>query len=522
MSRSVAPSALLASRLLALVVVPVVVACGGAATAPAGASGPLRGGTATAAPLASPPATPTTSQPAAPTATEPAASTPAPSQPAAPAASHPAAPSASGPATPTATPLAPLAADWPVYHRDAARTGYDPSFPAPGTLSKAWSAFLDGAVYGQPIVVGGRIIAATENDTVYALDPTSGAVLWKRHLGTPVRLSTLPCGNIDPLGITSTPAYDPATGSVFVSAELSGPKHTLFALDPANGTVRWSKSLDLAGYSPRTHQQRGALAVGNGYVYVGFGGLAGDCGQYTGKVVGVPTDGAGARLVYRVPVRREGAIWSPGGPVIDSHGNIYVSVGNGSSTTVYDGSDSVLELSSTLKLKSRFAPARWRTDNAHDLDLGSLSPVLVPGGWVFIAGKAGIGYVARQGALGGIGGQVASRTVCKAFGGAAQVGAVLFIPCTDGIRQVTIGAKGSISLGWHTGSGANGPPVVGNGTVWSLALGSGQLYALSASSGAVMAHIAVGALPHFASPTLWDGLVLVGTMNGVVAVRVGP
>ena len=146
----------------------------------------------------------------------------------------------------------------------------------------------------------------------------------------------------------------------------------------------------------------------------------------------------------------------------------------------------------------------------------------MPGGWAFIAGKAGIGYVLKRSNLGGIGGQVSSRTVCRAFGGAAQIGAVLFIPCTTGIQRVSIGTTGKISLGWHTGSGANGPPVIGKGTVWSLALGSGQLYALSTSTGAVRAHIAVGAVPHFASPTLWNGLVLVGTMHGVVAVRVGP
>ena len=43
----------------------------------------------------------------------------------------------------------------------------------------------------------------------------------------------------------------------------------------------------------------------------------------------------------------------------------------------------------------------WAADNAGDADLGSLSPVLLPGGWVFIAGKNGHGYVLHQGALGG-------------------------------------------------------------------------------------------------------------------------
>ena len=199
------------------------------------------------------------------------------------------------------------ATDWPVYHRNALRTGYDPTFPAPGKLSKAWSTRLDGAVYGQPIVVGGIIFAATENDSVYALK-SDGSVKWKQHLGTPVALSTLPCGDIDPLGITSTPAYDPKTGSVFVSAELKGPGHRLFALNPATGAVKWSRTLDLTGYDPTPLQQRGALAIGNGYVYVGFGGLAGDCGQYVGKVVAVPTNNVGPRRYYRVPAQREAGI----------------------------------------------------------------------------------------------------------------------------------------------------------------------------------------------------------------------
>jgi outer membrane protein assembly factor BamB len=213
-------------------------------------------------------------------------------------------------------------------------------------------------VYGEPLGVRGRVIVATEGDSVYALDPTNGRVVWRRHLGTPVPLSSLPCGDIDPLGITSTPAYDAASGSLFVVAEVTGSRHVLFALDPATGAVRWSRGVDLAGDDPRVHQQRAALALGNGYVYIGLGGLYGDCGAYRGEVVGVPTSGHGSTLAYRVPVAREGAVWATGGPVLDGQGNVYVSVGNGSSTTTYDGSDSVLELSPTLRLRSRFAPAR--------------------------------------------------------------------------------------------------------------------------------------------------------------------
>jgi PQQ-like domain len=411
------------------------------------------------------------------------------------------------------------AADWPVYHRDPARTGYDAAFVSPGRpLSVAWSTPLDGAVYAEPLVIAGSVIAATENDSVYALDGATGAVRWRRHLGTPVALSSLACGNIDPLGITGTPAYDPGTASLFAVAEISGPRHVLFALDPATGSVRWSRGIDLAGDDPATHQQRPALAVGNGYVYVGLGGLDGDCGQYRGEVLAVPASGQGATLAYRVPTSRMGAVWATGGPALGGSGDLYVSVGNGASTTTYDGTDSVLELSPTLRQLSWFAPSTWAQDNATDADLGSLAPVLVPAGLVFISGKSGTGYTLRQGALGGIGGQVAAAPVCRAFGGAAVAGATVFVPCADGLRAIRVDADGSIHALWRTTTGANGSPVVGGASVWSLDLGAGVLFRLDAATGSEAARVAVGPVPHFASPTLWNGRVLVGTMRGVVAV----
>ncbi len=84
--------------------------------------------------------------------------------------------------------------------------------------------------------------------------------------------------------------------------------------------------------------------------------------------------------------------------------------------------------------------------------------MLVPGGFVFIAGKSGTGYVLRQGALGGVGGQVSSRSVCTAFGGAAQSGSTIYLPCTDGLRMIVIGSSGAIHLGWHTSAGPAGRP----------------------------------------------------------------
>ena len=88
---------------------------------------------------------------------------------------------------------------------------------APAGRLTAAAVALDGAVYASPIVAGQVVIVATENDSVYGFSAT-GAQRWQVHLGTPTPRSDLPCGDIDPLGITGTPFYDDAAGTVFVVA----------------------------------------------------------------------------------------------------------------------------------------------------------------------------------------------------------------------------------------------------------------------------------------------------------------
>jgi polyvinyl alcohol dehydrogenase (cytochrome) len=65
--------------------------------------------------------------------------------------------------------------------------------------------------------------------------------------------------------------------------------------------------------------------------------------------------------------------------------------------------------------------------------------------------------------------------------------------------------------------------VVGTGAVWAVDTGAGVLWALDPATGDGIAHVAIGDVPHFASPTLVaaGGLAVVGTMSGIVAVRVG-
>ncbi|HET8582679.1 MAG TPA: PQQ-binding-like beta-propeller repeat protein [Jatrophihabitans sp.] len=410
--------------------------------------------------------------------------------------------------------------DWSTYHGTPDRAGNATQLPTVRAARVATTIKLDGAVYASPIVADGMTIVATENDTVYAFDAAYHQV-WKRHLGSPAPRSQLPCGNIDPLGITGTPVYDRATGLVYVAAEYGGPpRHELVALRLTNGAVAWQHTLDLPGVETAAMQQRGALALTSGRVYVPFGGLAGDCGGYKGRVVGYATDGSGAPIAYTVPTAREAGIWAPPGVVVGGTGRLYVAVGNGASVQgdPYDHSDSILALSPDLKLLDSFSPATWPTDNANDLDLGSQGPAVV-GQWIFTAGKSGTAYVLRRDHLGGIGGQVSHAALCRSFGGTAVAGDVVYVPCTDGLRAVRIDSAGRLHVLWHADPAITGSPVVGGGRVWSLDPNAGALRALDPATGNAEIGVHVGATSRFATPAVHARDLLIPMLAGLTVVR---
>ncbi|MDQ6660541.1 MAG: PQQ-binding-like beta-propeller repeat protein [Chloroflexota bacterium] len=413
------------------------------------------------------------------------------------------------------------ATDWTTYHRDNTRAGAIANMPDPHSLARSWNMQLDGAVYAEPLVVGTHVFIATEGDSLYSLDSRTGKIQWHTNVGTPVPQSSLPCGNINPLGITGTPVYDAKTGLIFAVAEVSGPQHLLVGIDALSGKVRVRRSVNPPGMDIIAHQQRAALVLSQDMVYIAFGGLNGDCGNYHGWVVASRTDGNGSLLSYQVPTTREGGIWAASGPAVDTAGNIYVAVGNGETTQGnWDHSDSILRLSPTLQLEDGFAPTTWRQENAVDADLGSMGPLLLPNGLVFADGKGGQGYLLHADALGGIGGQAYQASICRAFGGAAALGSQVFVPCTDGIREVTIGPGATMTVGWHTQQQIAGSPVVGGHTVYSLAPYGGVLYALNSTNGSVRTSVQVGQTSHFATPTLAGNSIFIGTMTGVVAITI--
>ena len=422
-----------------------------------------------------------------------------------------------------ATPSTPISLEWAEYHRDPGRSGAGPTEPALTTPRTAWNVGVDGDVYASPLIVAGHVIVATENNTVYSLDVFTGTTVWQRHLGEPVDSSTLPCGNIGPVtGITGTPAANTSSGRMYVVAFLRGYHHVLFALSLTDGSVLWQQTIDPAGSTPRVQQLRAALAIGSGFVYVPFGGLFGDCGDYHGYVVGVPLGGGPART-YRVPARTGASIWAPQGATIGPDGSVFVVTGNAtSSSSSFDYSDAVIQLSPDLStVKSYFAPSNWVALNSGDVDLGSTGAVLLPSlDRVFVIGKEGVGYLLRPGSLGGIGGQVASRRICNgAWGGTAWLGSMVFIPCIDGLYAVSVSAS-SLQVAWHANHPTLAPPMTAAGALWAIEWQSGTLYAFEPATGRTLYNTKIGGANRYSTAAATEGFVVMPAGKRILALSV--
>jgi len=444
------------------------------------------------------------------------------------ASSPPAPPSRSAPASPTpsATATTPVARTplWASYHGDPSRTAAVAG-PSPVNARRLWTADLGAAVYGQPVAIGDTVIAGTEGDRVVALDRTTGRQLWSYSLGTPLTnvASRAGCGNIDPLGITSSLAIDAARGEVFAVGEVvdggGAVHHRLVGLAVSDGAVMLSENVDPplgAGEQPIHLLQRAGLAVGNGRVYIGYGGNIGDCGFYHGWLVGASETAKGDLVSFKVaPDGEGGAIWLSGGaPAIGADGSVYVTTGNanpfppGQDRLQY--TESVVKLTPSLDVVAAFKDP----DAGGDEDLATGNPVLLPG-VVFAVGKTDVGYALRSSDLGRV---AEVRGVCGSDpdGGPAYDPATkrLFVPCRGGGIQVIETAS------WKLGprvSGANSAPLVVGDTVWATTYPDGGLVAFGASSGRGTTHLETGPVPNFATPSFAGGVLLLGTRSGVAA-----
>ena len=414
------------------------------------------------------------------------------------------------------------AGNWTGYHGGNSRSG-DLSMAGPATVTPDWGGpvGLDGQVYAEPLSCGNAFFVATEEDSVYAVNASDGAILWMTHLGTPVPQSDLPCGDIDPSGITGTPVIDQATGVLYAVAFLAPGHHVLFGLNLRNGSIVSQETVDATGMNPLVEQQRGALLFANGEVYIPFGGLDGDCGQYHGWVVGASATGSPALLSYQVPTGREGGIWGTAGFGLGPNGDLYVATGNSEATQTFDFGDAVIELSPSLQELAYFAPTNWADLNSNDIDLGSVAPTVLPDGDLFQIGKEGVGYLLSGADLGGVGGQIFNASVCGgAYGATARVGTTVLVPCEDGLADLAIGPT-NFTIAWKVTGLYSGSPIVTGDIVWAVNIGTADLLGFNLTTGQQVYSFSLGSVDHFITPGAAPGMLVVGGGNELYAYVLG-
>ena len=328
-------------------------------------------------------------------------------------------------------------------HNNLSRDGLyiDPAFTAANaanlTRDLNFNGTISGNVYAQPLYIeggpnGAIVIAVTESNNVYALDPDDGSIIWQRSLG-PAVTSGLPCGNINPLGITGTPVVDLASRSLFLDAMIDGAtkKHFIYSLNVDTGVTNPNWPVDLnatASYNGTTftslvQNERGGLAIVNGILYVSFSGHAGDCGMYHGWVIGIRINNPSNVVAWATNVIG-GGIWGHGGVASDGT-NVFVVTGNTftSPGDPWSGGEAIIRFQAGPIFSGFWAPPNWQSLDNGDTDLGGCSATLIdapgatPSQLVLALGKDGMAYLLNRNSLGGVTTPLASENLPSAVRG---------------------------------------------------------------------------------------------------------
>lgn len=445
------------------------------------------------------------------------------------------------------------------HHNDPARSGVyaDASLTRDAVrhlrFDTAFNAPLQGSVYAQPLYwdggEGGQdlLIVATQRNEVIAFDPLTGSRVWSRTLAAPVPLSQLPCGNIDPLGIVGTPVIDAANKVLYVDAMTAGPRHRVFAVSLPDGNVSGT-SVDVnaavSGFNSTVQNQRGALLLQDGILYIPYSGHLGDCGNYAGWVVGIDTTGARPAAAYHTG--KGGGMWSMGG-VSSMGGALFVATGNTIGLSSWNGGEAILKFTAGPSFSGSaadyYAPSDWQALDAADRDIGTAGALPFDVGsshYVATLGKDGKLHLADRDNLGGIGGALTTPSVASGVVITAPTvistpsGTILAFPAqgatcpgnANGLVALRIGAGPSVTTAWCGDVAGNLSPIAsttGAGAesiVWAVG-SQGVLHAFNAETGEVLfTGSSVGSIQRFNAPIIAKGRVYVAGTSAAYAFTV--
>jgi hypothetical protein len=493
-------------------------------------------------------------------------------------------------------------------------TTLNPSNVNVNTFGKRHSFPVDSLVYGQPLYVPNLSIAGgvhnvvfviTENNSVYAFDADYkiSTPLWHTRVDIPVPCSInqpVPKSNCNliylssVLGITSTPVIDlsqGAHGAIYVESRIdpnNGPTywHTLHKYDLATGTNMPGSPVKISGSAPgtgrdnvngvitfnqRSEQDRGALLLSSGVVYVPFASIN-DAPVYHGWIFGYNATTMKREYVFNTTPNKssngggdgeQGGIWN-GTLEADANNVLFTTTGNGTwDNTRNDWGSSYLKLTpgtGKLTVADFFTP-RALAFNTQDVDLGSTAGILLPdqaGSYphMLVGGdKSGAVYVVNRDSMGryhssgdqilqelpgAVGVHVNNAGDCNAIANDCNYGTpaywngnIYFSGVNDNVKAFAVAngqLSGPVSKSPTTYGFPGATPAVSasgtlNGILWVIEPIRSILHAYDAtnlgnelynSTQASGGRDAMKSNVKFAPPTVANGKVYIGTKNALV------
>lgn len=420
-----------------------------------------------------------------------------------------------------------------------------------GSLSSPWTwmpgapplADLGYSLVSSPTVVNGVIYIGANNGTFYAINEATGQVEWQKFFGY---VTGTTC-NSHGFASTAAVALDPVDNQMVVY--LTTATGYLYALNPSTGAQLWRSVIDIPSTTENNYFDWSSPTVANGHIYLGVssqcdrplvpaGVLAFD--QHTGKQL--------ASWASLPPGQDGASVWSS--VAVDSSGTVFASTGNGPATDPLMGSsESIVALNGTTLQEIGSWQVTAKQAPGIDSDFGS-SPTIfsatLPGSsapveMVGACNKSGL-YFALQAADLAAGpvwslrvGAPSSKTVEGCDGSAVYDGQHLFIagpPTTIGgvtyngsIREV---APATGKVLWATGlpGAVVGTPTLDGAGVLSVASfdisgATNNDYLVDAANGALLATIDTNSL-EFAQPVFAGDYLLLATFTDGLLAYVPP
>ena len=301
-----------------------------------------------------------------------------------------------------AVPLAVAGADWTQYGGDSARTfsvNNDRALTrhSVAKLKLRWKTKLENVSrelnsLTVPVISGRYAVVAGSDDQLYALDATSGAIIWRRHFApasTPAPKSDWLCPN----ALTATPVIDPKSQIVFALASDG----RLYSVHLQTGEDAQPPRDFVPPYA-----KTWSLNLFKGVVYTNTSQA---CNKVRSAVYAIDAEGGASRQF--LAMRTYGAgIWGRAGIAIDDEGTAFAATGDG----IFDPQkgqypNTVLAVNgTTLQLKDYFTPSNYDWIAKKDLDMGNTSPTVFPYGskeLVAASGKLGVIWLLDAKCMGG-------------------------------------------------------------------------------------------------------------------------